>query len=51
MGYRRIEPDQQSYLEDVAIFDVLAKAHDSVTLIWNDGNRAAKQRTIARRME
>src|SRR5260221_6507012 len=32
-------------------FDVLAKAHDSVTLIWNDGNRAAKQRTIARRME
>jgi hypothetical protein len=50
MGGPGIEPDQEC-LEDVAIFDVLAKAHDPVTLIWNNGNRVMKQRSIIRSVE
>jgi hypothetical protein len=45
-----IEPDQQPNRKDVAI-DVLGKAHDPVTLIWNNGNRVMKQRTVVRRVE
>jgi hypothetical protein len=45
-----IEPDQQPNRKDVAI-DVLGKAHDPVTLIWNNGNRVMKRRSIIRSME
>jgi hypothetical protein len=46
ISYRSIEPDQQSYLQDVAAFDVLAKPHDPVTFIleWWERSRQAPYR-------